>query len=180
MRYIDGMPGRPERSEAHASYFPYIDQVEGDDPVAVLRDQLKDWPATLEGISDKRSLLRYAPDKWSIRQMLNHVSDNERSFAFRALWFARGFDAPLPGFDQDIAAAGAEADRAPWSAHVEEFRRVRKATISLFENLPPEGWSRGGVANGNYVTVRALAFIMAGHTAHHRRVLEEKYLNAGK
>lgn len=174
------MPARPERSEAHASYFTYIDQVEGDDPVAVLRDQLKDWPAALESISDEGSLSRYAPDKWSMRQMLNHVSDNERAFAFRVLWFARGFDAPLPGFDQDIAAAGAEADRVPWGAHVEEFRRVRRATISLLENLPEEAWSRGGVANGNYVTVRALAFIMAGHTAHHRRVMEEKYLNGGK
>ena len=154
--------------------------MEGDDPVAVLRDQLKDWPAALESISDEGSLSRYAPDKWSMRQMLNHVSDNERAFAFRVLWFARGFDAPLPGFDQDIAAAGAEADRVPWGAHVEEFRRVRRATISLFENLPEEAWSRGGVANGNYVTVRALAFIMAGHTAHHRRVMEEKYLNGGK
>jgi hypothetical protein len=168
---------RPEKSEAAESYFTYIDQVEGDDPVAVLLAQLKDWPASLENTSEERSLTRYAPEKWSMRQLLNHVSDNERAFAFRVLWFGRGFDAPLPGFDQDIAAVGAEADNIPWAAHVEEFRRVRMATISLFENMPPEGWTRGGVANGSFVTVRALAFIMAGHAAHHRRVLEEKYLS---
>lgn len=119
---------------------------------------------------------RYAPDKWSIRQLLNHVTDTERSFAFRALWFARGFDTALPGFDQNIAASGAGADAVVWTAHIEEFRCVRLSTISLFRNLPPDAWDRTGIASDNPFTVRALAFIIPGHVAHHIRMLRERYL----
>ena len=108
--------------------------------------------------------------------MLNHITDTERAFAFRALWFARGFQAPLPSYDQNIAAAGAEADNVSWSAHVEEFRRVRLSTISLFRNLPAEAWTRSGIASDNPFTVRALAYIIAGHVAHHVAVLRERYL----
>src|SRR5579864_6805904 len=102
------MTGRPEKSEAGAYYFNYIDQVAGTDVSAVLAAQLEECAALFSGISEEKSLYRYAPDKWSIRQLLNHVSDTERAFAFRALWFARGFDTPLPGYDQDISAAGAK------------------------------------------------------------------------
>ncbi len=129
-------------------------------------------------ISEEDSLYRYAADKWSIRQVLSHVTDTERAFAFRALWFARGFETALPGYDQEISARGAQADRLSWAVHVEEFRRVRLSTISLFQNLPPEGWMRGGVASDRFVTVRALAWIVAGHLAHHVAVLRERYLQA--
>ncbi len=98
---------------------------------------------------------------------------------FAPLWFARGFDAPLPSFDQNVAVSGSEADRLPWATHVEEFRRVRLATISLFANLPPEGWLRSGIASDAHVTVRALAYIIAGHYAHHIRILREQYGIAG-
>jgi len=164
--------GRPQRSETADYYFTYIDQVVGDDPMAAMKVQLD----VLSDVTEERSLHRYAPDKWSIRQVLNHVTDTERAFAFRALWFARGFDAPLPGFDQDIAAAGADADRVRWAGHVEEFRQVRLATISLFANLPAEVWMRAGIASGNPFTVRSLAFIIVGHAAHHERVVRERYL----
>jgi hypothetical protein len=121
-------------------------------------------------------LHRYAPDKWSIRQVLNHVTDTERAFAFRALWFARGFDSPLPSYDQNVAATGADADRISWAAHVEEFRRVRLSTISLFKNMPSHAWMRSGIASGNPFTVRALAYIIPGHLAHHITLLRERYL----
>src|ERR1700743_2450133 len=101
------MLGRPENSEAAPYYFTYINQVTGDNPLATMEKQL---PGALEffaGITEKSSLHRYAPDKWNIRQVLNHMTDTERAFAFRALWFARGFTASLPGYDQNIAAAGA-------------------------------------------------------------------------
>jgi hypothetical protein len=166
---------RPDKSEAAAYYFTYIDQVTGDDAQAVLESQLDDC-AALSGIPEEKSLYRYAPDKWSMRQVLNHITDSERAFAFRALWFARAFDAPLPGYDQNIAAAGAGADRVCWAAHIEEFRRVRLSTISLFANLPPGAWSRSGIASDNRFTVRALAYIIAGHFAHHVRILRERYL----
>jgi hypothetical protein len=168
--------GRPQETEAAPYYFTYIRQAEGDDPISTLERQLADARGTFAGISEEKSLYRYAPDKWSIRQVLNHVSDTERSFAFRALWFARGFDSSLPSYDQNIACAGAQADKVPWLAHIGEFLHVRAATIDLFRNLPEEAWMRSGIASDNRFTVRALAFITAGHYAHHLRILRERYL----
>ena len=170
------MTGRPDNNEAAPYYFTYIDRISGNDAVGTIENQLDGPLAFLSGISEAKSLDKYAPGKWSIRQVLNHVTDTERAFAFRTLWFARGFDSALPSYDQDVAAAGAEADRVSWSAHIEEFRRVRLATISLFRNLPPEAWMRAGIASGNRFTVRAMAFIIAGHLAHHVAVLSERYL----
>ena len=170
------MTGRPQEGDAAPYYFPYINLVACDDAVAVMESQLEESIALFAGISEEVSLHRYAPGKWSIRQLLNHVTDTERAFAFRALWFGRGFATPLPGYDQNIAAAGAAADNVPWSAHVEEFRAVRQSTISLFRNMPAEGWTRSGIASDNHVTVRALAFIIAGNVAHHVKILRERYL----
>ena len=170
------MLGRPATTEAAPYYFIYINQVEGEDALAVIEAQLDDSFPVFASISEEKSLNRYAPEKWSIRQVLNHVTDTERAFAFRALWFARGFESPLPDYDQNIAAAGADADAIPWAAHVEEFRRVRLATVSLFRNLPPNAWMRTGIASNNRFTVRAMAFIAAGHFAHHMRILRERYL----
>jgi hypothetical protein len=169
------MRGRPQASEAASYYFAYIDRVTGDDVLPVLARQLDETLAWCAAVTDERSRFRYAPDKWSIRQVLNHISDTERVFAFRALWFARGFSIPLPSFDQTVAAAGAGADSVPWAAHVEDFRRVRLATLSLFQHLPSDAWARGGVASDHHVTVRALAYVIAGHLAHHMAVLSERY-----
>jgi hypothetical protein len=169
------MSARPQAHEAAPYYFLYIDQAPGDDPAALIGSQLDESLAFFSGVSEAQSLYRYAPEKWSIRQVLNHVTDTERAFAFRALWFARGFASPLPGYDQNVAAAGAEADRVCWAAHIGEFRAVRLATISLFRNLPPEAWDRGGIASDNPFTVRALAYIIAGHVAHHVKILRERY-----
>lgn len=166
---------RPERSEAAPYYFRYIDRVPDGDVVARLREQLDEAAAFFAGISEEESLRRYAEGKWSLRQLLNHVNDSERVFLSRALWFARGFDAPLPSYDQEVGAAASGADAVSWARHVEEFRAVRRGTVSFFENLPEEAWTRGGVASGNPVTVRALAYIIAGHLDHHRSVVEEKY-----
>ena len=170
------MTGRPTKTEAAPYYFTYIDQVVGDDVMAVLASQLEEPLTLLSGISEEKSLHRYSPEKWSIRQVLSHISDCERMFAFRALWFARNFSTPLPSFDQGIAASAAEADRISWAAHLEEFRRVRLSTIPLFANMPPAGWTRTGMASDNPFTVRALAYITAGHFAHHFRILKERYL----
>ena len=115
------MTGRPQPDEAAAYYFTYIDQVTGDHPLQVIETQLDDCRQFFSTISEEKSQHRYAPGKWSIRQVLNHITDTERAFIFRALWFARGFDTPLPSYDQEIAAAGAQADAISWSAHVEEF-----------------------------------------------------------
>ena len=170
------MIARPQNTEVAPYYFTYINQVAGDDPIAAIENQLAESQALFAKVSEEKSLHCYAPDKWSIRQVLNHVTDTDRAFAFRALWFARGFDAPLPSYDQNIAATGADADRISWAAHVEEFRVVRLSTISLFKNMPSQAWTRSGIASGNPFTVRALAYIIPGHLAHHITLLRERYL----
>jgi hypothetical protein len=170
------MNARPAAADAAPYYFTYIDLVPGDDCLTVMTAQLDEALAFFDSISEEKSLHRYAPEKWSIRQVLNHVTDTERSFVFRALWFARGFDTPLPSYEQEIAAAGAEADRLPWARHVEEFRHVRQASIDLFRNLPEQAWERRGVASGKPFTVRALGFMVPGHLTHHTRILRERYL----
>jgi hypothetical protein len=169
------MLGRPEATEAAPYYFTYINQVASADALREMESQLDPSLALFSRVSEEKSLFRYAPDKWTIRQSLNHVTDTERVFASRALWFARGFSDALPSFDQTVAASTALADNLPWSAHVEEFRRVRLASISLFQNLPADAWLRSGTASGKPFTVRALAFIIAGHLAHHLAILREKY-----
>jgi len=168
--------GVPSRTEAASYYFNYIDRVTDPDIVAVIAAQHDPTLALLSGISEEKSLHRYAPGKWSIRELWNHVTDTERAFVFRALWFARGFDTPLASYDQEIAARGAAADRVSWSSHVEEFRAVRAATVAFFRNLPAEAWMRTGIASGNHFTVRALAYVIAGHVVHHTSILKERYL----
>lgn len=174
---------RPQPAEAADYYHGYINKVTSDDVVAVLESQLDPTVAFLSEISEERSLHRYAPEKWSMRELLNHVNDAERLFMFRALWFARGFEEPLPSFDQEVGVKGARADDFDWANHVDEFRAIRLATIAFFRNLPPENladsnepWDRTGIASGNSFTVRALAYIIAGHLAHHLSILKERYL----
>ena len=168
--------GRPASEEAESYYWRYIDRVPGDDIVGTLATQLEEAPRLLSRISEQMSLRRYAPGKWSIRQVLSHVSDAERVFLFRAFWFARGFVSPLPSFDEATGTAGAQADASPWAGHIEEFRSVRAATLTFLRRLPEDAWARRGVASDCTFSVRALAYIMAGHLAHHRAILEERYL----
>ena len=170
------MIGRPGPDEAVPYYFKYIDRIQTEDVVGKLESQLDESLGFFRGVSEEKSLERYAPEKWTVRQVLNHVNDCERLFLARAFWFARGFDSPLPSFDQNVAAAGARSDAFPWASHVEEFRVIRLGSVAFFRNLPPEAWMRSGTASGYLFTVRALAYLAAGHLAHHSAVLREKYL----
>jgi hypothetical protein len=111
-----------------------------------------------------------------VRQVVSHINDAERLFAFRAFWFARGFTSALPSFDQTIAARHADADERSLSSHVEEFQSVRTSTLAFFRHLSPDAWVRGGVASESLFTVRALAYIAAGHVIHHAAILKERYL----
>jgi hypothetical protein len=165
-----------EQGEAAEYYRGYISQAGEGDILELMRRQPVEAAPFLRAISEERSLHRYAPDKWSIREVLNHVSDAERVFAYRAYWFARGLDAPLPSFDQDIAVAASGAHARSWASHVDEFLAIRAATIPLFESLAENAWMRRGVASGNPFSVRALAYIIVGHANHHFRVLRERYL----
>ena len=168
----------PARDEAAPYYFTYIDQVGPGDIRDLMDAQGHEMLTLLRGIDDARSTYKYAADKWTIREVANHLNDTERLSAFRAFWFARGFDSPLPSFDQHIAASSAAADRRSWSSHIDEFETVRAASRTLFRNLPDEAWTKQGMASGYTFTVRALAYITVGHVAHHVRILRERYLLA--
>ena len=170
------MIGRPERGEVGDYYFTYIDKVGDGDIRQLIASQTGEALALFDSISEEQSVHRYAPGKWSIREVLGHINDCERLFTFRAFWFARGLPAPLPSFDQDEAAAAAGAHERSWRTHVEEFRAVRAATEVLFAHLPEAAWTRRGVASGNPVSVRSLAYIAAGHVTHHLVGLREQYL----
>ncbi len=168
----------PDRTEAAEYYFTYIDQVPPGDIREILRAQEQETLSFLRGIDDDKSLYRYAPDKWSIRELVGHVNDTERMFVARAFWFARGFDTPLPSFDQNVAVSTAGSDERPWGSHLDEFAAVRASTLSFFDNLPDDAWTRRGIASGNPFTVRALAYIAAGHVTHHANVLQKLYLQS--
>lgn len=175
MPSVSGVSGLPSRDEAAPYYFRYIDRIASDDIVQVLDAQLDATLAALRGFSEEASLHRYAPDKWSARQLLGHVNDVERLTVSRAFWFARGFSSPLPSFDQELCASAAEADAAAWADHVEEFRSVRLATLAFFRGLPQAAWTRRGLASDCPFSVRALAYLAAGHVEHHVGVLRERY-----
>jgi hypothetical protein len=162
----------PDRSEAADSY---IDQVPAGDIRDILRAQADETLAEFQRVSEQASLRRYAPGKWSIRDLVGHINDTERLFVSRAFWFARGFDSPLPSFDQNVAAGAAAADERTWSSLVEEFGTVRAATLSFFQYLPEDAWRRRGIASDNPLSVRALAYLAAGHVVHHMRILRERY-----
>jgi len=173
---MDTRAVRPARDEAADYYSKYIDLVPAGDICDILESQRSSTLALLKSIPEERAAHRYAPDKWSIADVVAHVNDCERLFAFRAFWFARGFDSPLPSFDQQVAAAHARADGRPLRSHIEEFSTVRASVLDLFANLAADAWSRRGVASDNPLTVRALAFITAGHVLHHAAILKDRYL----
>lgn len=170
------MIGIPQSDEAASYYFRYIDLIKDDNLLRVLRTQMEESLSLFSGISEEKSLHRYQPEKWSLRQLLGHINDAERVFAYRTLSFARGDAGPLPGFDQDPWVSAASADACTWASHVEDFQAVRLSTMTMLRNFPPEAWAKRGVASDNSISVRALAFIMAGHVAHHLAVMKDKYL----
>ena len=168
--------GRPESSEYGPFYTTYIGLVPGNDPVAALQNQLQETGALLRSISEERGLHRYAPGKWSIKETIQHLSDTERIITYRALRFARADKTELPGFEQDDYVKPSEADSRPLADLIEEFSQVRRSTLSMFRNFPHAAWVRTGAANGNTLSVRALAYIAAGHELNHVKILREKYL----
>lgn len=171
-------PGRPQAGEFAEFYGKYIELVPGADIVNTLEGQRLVMSQLLGARSEREGNFRYAPDKWSVKDVIGHLSDSERIFAYRALRFARGDKTPLSGFEQDDYVSSGGFSERTLADLAEEFAEVRAASIALFSSLDAEAWQRRGVANKNEVTVRALAYIVAGHELHHRRILEEKYLPA--
>jgi hypothetical protein len=167
---------KPDESEFLPYYGKYIAMVPEGDIIATLEAQARDSKAFLSGVGAAVSTYRYAPGKWSVKEILGHVIDSERVFAARALTFARGDSARLPGFEQDDYVRTAGSDTFPLPELAAELEAVRRSTVFLFRHLPEDAWLRRGVANDAEVSVRALAYIIAGHELHHWEVLRTRYL----
>lgn len=170
----------PDASEFAPYYGKYTSRVKTENIVATLESQGERTQAVFGGVSEADAGFRYAPEKWSIRQMLGHVADAERIFSYRALRIARGDTTPIEGFEQDDYIRNAPFERCTLRELLNEFAAVRAATVLLFRSLDHNAWMRRGIASNNEVSVRALAYIIAGHELHHIEVLKEKYLPALK
>ena len=170
------MQRRPHSDEYADFYRPYIMEAPDGPIMATLDAQRNDLARVTADASPDRERYRYAPGKWSVREMVGHLIDSERMFAMRALAFARGDRAHYPGFDENEYAAASDADERVLAELVEEWDAVRHATVLLFKGLPDAAWDRRGHASGCEFSVRSMAWITAGHTQHHLGVLRERYL----
>jgi hypothetical protein len=171
----------PPDSAEYAPYFGrYISLVPGADILKTLDSQRRQMLMLLSGRDEAHGDFRYAPDKWSAKEVLGHVCDSERIFAYRALRIARGDQTPMEGFEQDDYVRNGPFGHAPLAEIIEDYIAVRRATLTLLRNLDESAWNRRGTANKNEVSVRALAYLIAGHELHHRKILEEKYFAASR
>lgn len=167
---------RPDPSE-HAPHFEkYIALVPDGPVVDLLERQIEDTARLLSGLSETQALYRYAPGKWSLKEVVGHLADCERVFGYRALRIARNDQTPLAGFDENLFAAHANSDARPLADLLEEFRLVRRATVALFRSFTPEAIARRGTSNEKALSVRALIYIAAGHERHHVAIVKERYL----
>jgi uncharacterized damage-inducible protein DinB len=167
---------RPTGEECSPYYFTYIQLVPEGDIVHILQTQHAEIHVLLKNTSEEQAAAHPAPSEWSIKQVVAHLSDTERLFAFRALWFARGEQTALPGMEPNPWVAITDSDARTLSDLLTEFDQVRAASLAFFVNLDEAAWQRQGIASGSVVSVRALAWIMAGHERHHNRSLREDYL----
>jgi uncharacterized damage-inducible protein DinB len=167
---------RPTENEYAPYYHKYIERVPDDDVRSILRIQLDDTLALLRPLTEEQAGIRYAEGKWSIRQVIGHMTDVERIMAYRALRIGRADETPLAGFDENVYAQTGEFDRRTLRSLLAELELTRASTAAFFHNLPEAAWERRGTANNYPVSVRAIAYIIAGHELHHREILQERYL----
>lgn len=169
-------PQGPPAADEHAPAFGlYVGRVPETDLLAAMAAQHEKTLGFLRGLPAAKRSHRYAEGKWSVAEVIGHVTDAERIFAFRALSFARGEAAPLPGFDENAYVVSADFDAVPFAALVEGYDAVRRASLSLFSTMSPAAWAGRGVSNGKPLTVRALGYVIVGHERHHRAILAERY-----
>jgi len=167
---------KPAKGEFLPYYERYINLVASGDVLATLSKQMAETQALLRSLPASVATYRYAPGKWSVNEVIGHLIDSERIFAGRALRFARADATPIPGFEQDDYVSNSSFDRYPLGELASELGSVRESTIFLFKHLQEDAWMRRGIANGAEVSVRALAYIIAGHELHHREILRTRYL----
>jgi hypothetical protein len=165
---------RPSPTEYAPYYGKYVALVPEDDILAALEAQLAELLALLRAVPEEEGNVRHPPYTWSVKEVVGHLTDGERIFGYRALRFARGDTTPLPGFDENEYARVAGFDNSPLADLVLEFEAVRRSHLWLFRNLPEAAWARVGEANGSAVSVRALAYIIAGHGRHHTAILRRR------
>ena len=167
--------GRPEADEIPAHFVGYIQRVPELDPVIVCAAQIEETASALHGLSDADAMYRYARGKWSVKEVVGHLTDVERIMAYRALRIARGDTTPLPGFDENAYVPAAKFDARSLADLVGELRTARGATLALLRTFDTDAWARRGTASGKPVSVRALAFMIPGHERHHLEILRTRY-----
>jgi len=168
---------RPAASEYDPYYERYISLIDGDDPVSALKSQPAQLRELLSGQSEEKGSHTYDDGKWTIKEVLSHLIDGERIFAYRAMRISRGDETPIEGFEQDGYIENSHANERSFADLLDEFELLRRANLSQFRMLADADWSRSGTANNVNISVRALAFIMAGHIAHHMNILRDRYLS---
>lgn len=166
---------RPEPGEYPPYAEAYVSLVKGENILNILEQQRREMMLLLSSKDEKDGEIRYAPGKWTARQVLGHINDAERIFAYRALRISRGDATPLAGFEENDYVREGPFEHCTLADVIEDFIAVRRSSISLFRNLDGAAWTRQGTANNHPTTVRALAYLVAGHELHHRRILEQKY-----
>jgi hypothetical protein len=169
---------RPGPGEYAPFYETYVSKVQGGDVIAQLESQRLQTAQFFAASTERDGNFRYAPGKWSIKEVVGHLSDSERVFAYRAMRIGRGDQTALPGFEQEDYVKNGNFGEQSLADLVAEFGLVRAATLALLRSFNAEAWGRRGIASDNPVTVRALAFIIAGHELHHREILKERYFPA--
>lgn len=167
--------GRPDEGEFPPAYSGYVANVPEADPVAAAAAQIELTAALLGGLSERDGLKRYAPGKWSVKEVAGHLADVERIMSYRALRIARGDETPLAGFDENVYVPPGNFDARPMADLVADLRTIRAATLALFRSFDADAWKRRGTANGRPVSARALAYMIPGHERHHVEVLRTRY-----
>lgn len=170
----------PPTGEYAEHFAHYISEAGDGDILARLDGQIEEISSIYEGLTEARGAFRYAPGKWTLKDLLQHLSDAERIFAYRCLRIGRGDTTPLPGFDEDLYAAAAHADGHTVADLLNDWRAARVASLTLFRSLTPEDWLRQGTSSGRTLSARCIPYICAGHTAHHLAVIRGRYLSALK
>ena len=165
----------PLEGEYAPFYSSYVRALPSGDVRELLEAQVQRLRELCAGLSDAAADHRYAPGKWSIKQVLGHLGDAERVFAYRLLRISRGDETPLAGFDENVYVAAADFDDQPIEELLDELALLRTATLMLIGHIPADRWTAPGIANGNPVTARALVHIIAGHMQHHTQILKERY-----
>lgn len=166
---------RPNESEFPPYYAGYIRLVPDGELLQVLKDDLDKTVSLFGGMAEEESQFRYAPNKWAIKEVLGHMTDTERIMSYRLLRIGRGDQTALAGFDENVYVDGAHFDRLPIKTILEDFTATRNATLTLIQNMPEETWNNKGFANNTEITTRAIAYIIAGHAIHHKKVVTERY-----